>query len=62
MAGKTGGSLTDEEKHIVEALLNRGMTGQDILNLLNIMLYIYILCSLVKSIDVFLTLILTSHV
>ncbi|GCD51400.1 DUF3644 domain-containing protein [Acetobacter pasteurianus] len=36
MAGKTGGSLTDEEKHIVKALLNRGMTGQDILNLLNI--------------------------
>ena len=36
MAGRTGGSLTKEEKPIVKALLNRGMTGQDIQNLLNI--------------------------
>lgn len=35
MAGRTGGSLTNEEKHIVKALLNRGMIGQDIQNLLN---------------------------
>ncbi|MDE7549023.1 DUF3644 domain-containing protein [Acetobacter fabarum] len=36
MRGKTGGSLTTEEKPIVKALLNRGITGQDIQNTINI--------------------------